>query len=70
MKIASYISLGLLALWTVISLLELWLDIMPMAIYWKFTITIALIGGGVILGALVIQEYISDKKMKKDGYID
>ena len=70
MKIASYTTIITVVLWAILSLAQLWIDIMPMAIYWKITITLAVIGGVVVLASLIAREYISEKEMKKEDFID
>ena len=41
-----------------------------MVIYWKITTTLGIIGAIIILGSLIKREYLSEKEMKKENYID
>lgn len=70
MKLASIISIVIILAWVSMSAAEIWFDIMSVEMYWKITLTMLLVGGGVILASLVAREYLGEKKMKKDKFID
>ena len=70
MKIASYTAIIIVISWSALTVAEIWGDVISTALYWKITITMALVGGGIILAALIKREYLSDKQMKKDKFID
>ena len=70
MKIASYTAIIMVICWAALTVAEIWGDVISAKLYWKITITMALIGGGIILAALIKREYLDDKQLKKDKYID
>jgi hypothetical protein len=70
MKIASYTSIIIVVSWTVLTLLQLWGFGIEWGLYLKITITMALLGGGIVIAALIFREYGSEKKMKKEKFLD
>ena len=69
MKIASYTVITLIVLWSILTILTLWTTFVSMEFYWKISLTMGLIGGGIIIASLIVREYLSEKKMKKDKFI-
>ena len=70
MKIASMVSGGIFALFAILLLIQIWSEVMPWAVFIKLTIT-----AGVIIVvsfglAMLYREYIEEKQMKEDNYID
>ncbi len=70
MKLASITAIVIVIAWTIMTVAEIWGDFISADLYWKITITMILVGGGVISAALISREYFSEKEMKKDKYID
>ena len=70
MKIASIASVLILVAWLIMTLLLMWTDSIPFDTYIKVSITMLLVALGVVGSALVIREYVGEKKMKKDNFID
>jgi len=70
MKVASITTIIIIFIWVSITAAEIWFDVMSIEMYWKMTLTMALVGGGIILVSLVAKEYLGGKKMKEDKYID
>lgn len=70
MKLASIVALGLTIVWAALALLELWFDIFAGDIFFKVTVTFAIVVGLVVLVALVHGEYIRESTQKDKGYID
>ena len=72
MKLASYVAIIVVALWSLMSLVQLWKlwDSFSLELYWLLTLTLVLVGGGVVTIALISREYSSEKKLKKDKFID
>lgn len=70
MKIATIISLTLALAWVILFLLQLWGPVVAPALFIKLTITAAVLVAVVLIAALAIREYVSEKKLKDDGYID
>ena len=69
MKLASYVAIIVVALWSIMSLVLLWDPFSP-ELYWLLTLTLVLVGGGIVTIALFFREYSSEKKLKKDKFID
>ncbi len=70
MKLASYTAILVIVSWSLLSVAQLWGPLVSAETYWKISITMALIGGGIVIASLIAKEYLSEKKMKKDKYID
>ena len=70
MKLAAYTAIILIISWSVMSVFQLWGQVMSDDLYWKITVTMGLIGGGIIVASLIAREYMSEKKLREDKYID
>lgn len=70
MKIATITCLTLVLAWVVLFLLQLWGPVLAPALFIKLTITAAVLVGVILIAALAIREYVNEKKLKDDGYID
>ena len=70
MKYGSIVCTALFVLGVVISLLQMWFSIMSAELYFKSIITISAFFVVSLVITLVSKEYLSEKEMKKKGYID
>ena len=70
MKFASIVTGAILAMYAIFLLLQLWVSIVSWAIFTKVTITAAVIIVVVLGLALLNREYIEEKSMKGDNYLD
>lgn len=70
MKLAAYTAIVLIISWSVLSVFQIWGPVVSDDMYWKITITMGLIGGGIIAASLIAREYMSEKQLRKDKYID
>jgi hypothetical protein len=70
MKAGAIICSAIAVVWVVLALLQLWFGLFSMAVFIKISISAGLVFSIVLALALVIREYISDKKMKDEGFID
>ena len=70
MKYGSIVCTALFVLGVVISLLQMWFSIMSAELYFKSIITISAFFVVSLAITLVCKEYLSEKEMKKKGYID
>jgi hypothetical protein len=70
MKTASIVALGLTTLWVIIALLQLWFDIVSGRIFFKLSVTFAIVIGLIVLVALVYREYVHERSLKDKGFID
>jgi len=70
MKVASYVSILMIVVWTILTVPMIWgTELIPFEMYVKVSISMLLIGGGIIIIALIAREYISENKMKKDKFL-
>lgn len=70
MKIGAIICSVIAVLWVILALVQLWLTPLSYEMFIKISVSAGLIFVIVLVIALVIREYISDKKLKGGGYID
>jgi hypothetical protein len=70
MRAGAIICLVIFITWVIIALLQLWFDLLSGEIFLKLTITAGALFVVVLGISLVVREYIDEKKMKDDGYID
>lgn len=70
MKIGVICCITLLLGWTLLALLQLWFAPLSPELFIKLSITLGvlLVVGVIVL--LAIREYLADKRMKDDGFID
>lgn len=70
MKYGSIICTGLFVLGVALSLIQLWLTPLSPELFFKLIVTIGAFFVVALGITLVCREYVSDKEMKKKGYID
>lgn len=70
MKIASIIVAVVLVIYTALLLSQLWGDMLSGAVFIKITITAAVVVVVTLGLAMLYREYIEEKNMKDDGYLD
>jgi hypothetical protein len=70
MRIGAFVCLAIFVAWVFMALLQLWFGILSGEIFWKLTVTAGALFIVVLGIALVVREYIYEKKLKDDGYID
>jgi len=70
MRIAAAITIGAIALYSVLGLLQLWFTIMDGEVFLKVSITFGVVVVASGLAALIGREYVKEEKDRKDGYID
>jgi hypothetical protein len=70
MRTGAIICLIIFVTWVIIALLQLWFDLLSGEIFLKLTLTAGALFVVVLGISLVVREYIDEKKMKDDGYID
>ena len=70
MKIASIITGVVLTAYAVFALVWLWSTTISWATFVKVTITAGVIVIAVLGLALLYREYVEEKDMKKEGYLD
>jgi len=70
MKIASIITAATLIMYVVVVLLQVWASVMSWATFIKLTITSVVLIVAVFGLALLYREYVEEKQMKKENYLD
>ena len=70
MKIASIITGAVLALFAILLLVQMWGNIMPWETFMKLAVTAAVIIVVAFGLALLYREYIEEKTMKDEKYLD
>ena len=70
MKIASIITGTILALFAILLLVQMWGNVMPWETFMKLAVTATVIIVATFGLALLYREYIEEKSMKEDKYID
>ncbi len=70
MKIASIITALVFTIFSILLLIQMWVTIMPWDIFIKLAITSAIIIVVTFGLAILYREYIEEKTMKEDKYLD
>ncbi|WP_448247322.1 hypothetical protein [Thalassotalea agariperforans] len=70
MKYGSLVCTGLFILGVILSLVQMWFTPFETELFWKLLITIAAFFVIALGITLVCKEYLSEKEMKKKGFID
>jgi len=70
MKFAAYAAAFLIVCWSLATVAQLWWGLLSSETYWKLTLTVVVLGGGIVLASLIVREYLRDERMKKDKYLD
>ena len=70
MKYGVISALFISILWSVLAILQLWFSILDTDVFMKLTVTAGILLVIIVIVTLVIREYLSDKQLKKDGFLD
>jgi len=70
MKVASIISGAVFAIYAILLLVQIWSEAMSWAVFIKLTVTAAVIIVVTFGLAMLYREYIEEKTMRDDNYID
>ena len=70
MKYGVFSALIISVLWGLLAIAQLWFEWLSVEVFTKITVTVAILEAIIIIATLVLREYLTDKKLKKDGYID
>jgi predicted membrane channel-forming protein YqfA (hemolysin III family) len=65
MKIASYTAITIIISWSILTVLQLWGVGVSGSLYIKISITMAIIGGAIILASLISREYLRNKRIQE-----
>jgi membrane protein implicated in regulation of membrane protease activity len=70
MKVASIISGTVFAIYAILLLVQIWSEAMSWEVFMKLTVTAVVIIVVTFGLAMLYREYIEEKRMKDDKYID
>ncbi|CAG0996914.1 hypothetical protein MTYP_02614 [Methylophilaceae bacterium] len=70
MKIAAIISITVIIAWALLTILQVWIEVVSGAVYLKLSMTAGIIVIVSMVIGLAVKDYLSEKKMKDDGFID
>ena len=70
MKIGVISSIIIVVAWAILAIAQLWLQPLTAEVFFKISVTAGVLLGLIVLLSLVIREYLSEQKMKDDGFID
>lgn len=70
MKYGVISALFISILWSILAILQLWFSILDTDVFVKLTVTAGILLVIIVIVTLVIREYLSDKQLKKDGFLD
>jgi len=70
MKAGLFSALAIAVAWSLLAIVQLWLQPLSGEHFVKFTITAGILVAIILLVTLAAREYFSEKKMKEDGFID
>ncbi len=70
MKIASIITAIIFTVFAILLLVQMWIEVMPWPIFVKLTITAGVIVVVTLGVAMLYREYIEEKTMKEEKYLD
>ena len=72
LRLAGGVAIGSIVLWVILSLIQLWSNnsAIDESIYLKITVTMLLIGGGILVVSMVRKNYKTEKKLKENNFID
>ena len=69
-RFAAYTAICIVAAWSILAVVQLWFEPMSSGTFWKVTLTMAILGGGAFLASLIAREYLNEKELRKNKYID
>jgi hypothetical protein len=72
LRLAGGVAIGAIIVWVILSLAQLWSNgnAIDAGLYLKLTITMLLIGGGILIVSIIRREYKTEKKLKENNFID
>lgn len=70
MKYAVFSALAISILWALLAIAQLWFSLLSAEVFLKISISAGILVGIIIIATLVVREYLSEKQLKKDGFID
>lgn len=70
MKLGVISALAVTVLWSLLALGQLWFSPLSAELFVRITVSAALIVAVIVIITLVVREYLSEKRLKDQGFID
>lgn len=70
MKLGVISALAVTVLWSLLALAQLWFAPLSADLFIRITVSAALIVAVIVVITLVVREYLSEKRLKDQGFID
>lgn len=70
MKLGVISALAVTVLWSLLALAQLWFAPLSAELFIRITVSAALIVAVIVVITLVVREYLSEKRLKDQGFID
>ncbi|NWK75269.1 hypothetical protein HYG93_13550 [Acinetobacter sp. SwsAc6] len=70
MKYGVFSALIISVLWCILAIAQLWFSPLSSEIFTKVTISAGILVAIIVLSTIVIREFLTDQKLRKDGFID
>lgn len=70
MKLGALLCVLIAVGWVMLALAQLWLLILTAEVFLKLTISAGLLFVLILCVSLAVREYATEKRQKRDGYID
>ena len=70
MKLGVISALAVTVLWSLLALAQLWFAPLSADLFLRITVSAALVVAVIVIITLVVREYLSEKRLKDQGFID
>jgi len=70
MKLGLISALAIAVAWALLAIVQLWAQPLPAGVFIKVSVTAGILVVLILIVTLAVREYLSEKKLKDDGYID
>lgn len=70
MSLAGRLAAAVIVLWTLLALTQLWFPLVSMEVFLKLTLSAGLLLVVTVVVALIWREYVDERRLKRDRYID
>lgn len=70
MKLGVISALAVTVLWSLLALAQLWFAPLSADLFLRVTVSAALVVAVIVIITLVVREYLSEKRLKDQGFID
>ncbi|WP_151638824.1 hypothetical protein [Noviherbaspirillum aerium] len=70
MKAGLLTTLAIAVAWALLAIAQIWIQPVSAQVFFKLSVTAGILIGIVLVVTLAVREYVSEKKMKDNGFID